>query len=270
MEYRLLVLDIDGTLRPSGEPCVPRQTAEAVRQVQKAGVQVAVATGRGRASIPKNLLHGIKPDFWLCSAGAHLTDAAGNVLIDRRMTPEQMYALVDFFEDYDYPLRFIFLDGGYAYIGYEEFLESARAGKTGVCIKDGLDQDRHLEDMPFTAFGRLPREAAERFQQKCGYLGLRFVYDDDLNCDILPPEVDKAAGLRQLLEHLDLPARACVAVGDGDNDVEMLALAGLGVCVENGSPAAQQAADRLCPPAGASGVATLCRELWPEAFAARP
>ena len=60
---------------------------------------------------------------------------------------------------------------------------------------------------------------------------------------------------------------ACVAVGDGDNDAGMLALAGLGVCVENGSPAAQQAADRTCPPAASCGVADLCRQLWPQAFA---
>ena len=51
MSYRLLVLDIDGTLRPSGQDRVPRAVAEAVCAVQRSGVRVAIATGRGRCCI---------------------------------------------------------------------------------------------------------------------------------------------------------------------------------------------------------------------------
>ena len=43
---QLLILDIDGTLRPQGEPRVPRENADAVAAIQRHGVQVAIATGR--------------------------------------------------------------------------------------------------------------------------------------------------------------------------------------------------------------------------------
>lgn len=266
MSYRLFVLDIDGTLRPRGCTCVPRTTAKAIKAVQRAGVRVAIATGRGRASVPKDLLSGIHPDYWICSAGAHVLDAKGTLLYDTRMTPEQMYALVDFCENYEYPLRFIFTDGSYAYLGYEEFRAWGKTHPIGIDLKDGMDQDRHLLDMPFTAFAWLDREAAQRFQDKYGYLGLRFVFDKDDACDVLPPEVDKGHALTGLLEKLGLPAADCVAVGDGDNDVGMLQAAGLGVAVETGSEAAKTAADRLCPPGDKGGLEALCRELWPHAF----
>ena len=55
-------------------------------------------------------------------------------------------------------------------------------------------------------------------------------------------------------------------MGDGDNDVPMLAAAGLGIAMENGSEAAKAAADRTGPDAAPHGVADLCRSLWPEAF----
>lgn len=270
MSYRLFVLDIDGTLRPRSCNCVPRATAKAVTAVQKAGVKVAIATGRGRVSVPKELLNGIRPDYWICSAGADVQDAKGTRLQEVRMTSEQMYALVDFFENYEYPLRFIFSDGSYAYLGYEEFLEWSRTHKIGIDLKDGMDQDRHLIDMPFTAFGWLPREAAARFQEKYGYLGLRFLFDGDTACDILPPEVDKGHALTALLETLGLTAADCVAVGDGDNDAGMLQAAGLGVAVENGSEAAKAAAARLCAPADQGGLEALCLELWPQAFGEAP
>lgn len=267
MSYRLLVLDIDGTLRPHGADAAPHSAVQAIRAVQRAGVGVVIATGRGRASVPPRLLGGIRPDYWLCAAGAQVLDARGAVLADRRMTPEQMYALVDFCEDHELPLRFIFTDAGYAYVGYEAFLPWYKASRTGVTLKDGEDQDRHLQDMPFTAFGWLTRADARRFQQKYGHLGLRFLFDSDTACDILPPGVDKGTALTDLLDRLGIPAADCVAVGDGDNDAGMLQAAGLGVCVQGGSAAALAAAGRTCPPPEQDGLAVLCRDLWPEAFA---
>ena len=45
MKYKLLLLDIDGTLRPGSCERVPKENAEAVCAVQKAGVKIAIATG---------------------------------------------------------------------------------------------------------------------------------------------------------------------------------------------------------------------------------
>ncbi|MFR3227353.1 MAG: HAD family hydrolase, partial [Blautia massiliensis (ex Durand et al. 2017)] len=105
MDYQLLLLDIDGTLRPDGCARVPRENAEAVNAVQHAGVRIAIATGRGRTGVGKGLLRSIRPDYWLCAGGAQLLDRQGSDLELHRFTPEEMYALVDFFEDYELPLR---------------------------------------------------------------------------------------------------------------------------------------------------------------------
>lgn len=70
MPATLLVLDIDGTLRPHGEPRVPKENVDALRTVQKAGVKLVIATGRCRAEIPAKMLRGIRPDYWICAAGA--------------------------------------------------------------------------------------------------------------------------------------------------------------------------------------------------------
>ena len=105
MKYKLLLLDIDGTLRPGSCERVPKENAEAVCAVQKAGVKIAIATGRGRIGVGKGLLRSIRPDYWVCAGGAQLVDYKGADLALHRLTTEEMYALVDFFEDYDLPLR---------------------------------------------------------------------------------------------------------------------------------------------------------------------
>lgn len=116
---------------------------------------------------------------------------------------------------------------------------------------DGEDQDKHLEEMPFGAFGFLSQEMADRFQEKYGYLGLNFLfsYPGSDGCDILQQGVDKGAGLRELAKLAGIDPADCVAVGDGDNDVAMLKAAGLGIAMGSGSAAAKAAADRIGPDA---------------------
>ena len=186
MKYKLLLLDIDGTLRPGSCERVPKENAEAVCAVQKAGVKIAIATGRGRIGVGKGLLRSIRPDYWVCAGGAQLVDYKGTDLALHRLTTEEMYALVDFFEDYDLPLRFTYHDANYAYLGYEEFARREREKNLALNIVDGEDQDKHLEEMPFGAFGFLSQEMADRFQEKYGYLGLNFLfsYPGSDGCDI--------------------------------------------------------------------------------------
>ena len=185
MPATLLVLDIDGTLRPHGEPRVPKENVDALRTVQKAGVKLVIATGRCQAEIPAKMLRGIRPDYWICAAGAQVEDAAGTALYTSHMTAEEMYALVDFCEDYEYPLGFSFSDGGYVYLDHEAFHVQEKAAALEGCLKDGEDQDRHLLDMPFSAFGMLAAEDIAKFQAKYGYLGLQFLPYHVTGCDIL-------------------------------------------------------------------------------------
>ncbi|MDD4850006.1 MAG: HAD family hydrolase [Gemmiger sp.] len=267
MNYKMLTLDIDGTLRPNGQPCVPQEVVQAVNAVQQAGVKIVVATGRGRRGVPTAMLRGLEPDYWICAAGAQVLAGNGETIAESRMEHEEMYALVDYFENYDCPLGFAFEDGSYVYLEYEAFhAMELRQGLT-LSLQDGEDQDRHLLDMPFSAFGDISPELEEGFQRQYGYLGLRFLYYSVGGCDILRRYQDKAEGLDALLAHTGLSAEEVVAVGDGDNDEEILRAAGLGVCVEGGTPDALAAADRTCPPSAEGGIITLCRELWPEAFA---
>lgn len=179
-----------------------------------------------------------------------------------------MYALVDFFEDYELPLRFTFHDANYAYIDFAEFDRREKAKNLYNNIVDGEDQDHHLVEMPFGCFGFLPLEQAAQFQEKYGYLGLQFLYSypGSDGCDIMQKGVNKGAGLCELAGLAGLTPEECVAIGDGDNDTAMLAAAGMGIAMANGSANAKAAADRTGPDAESHGVADLCRELWPEAF----
>ncbi|KAJ0090292.1 hypothetical protein Patl1_12966 [Pistacia atlantica] len=53
--------------------------------------------------------------------------------------------------------------------------------------------------------------------------------------EIVPAGTSKGNGVRMLLDHLGISAKEIMAIGDGENDTEMLELASLGVALSNGS-----------------------------------
>ena len=73
--------------------------------------------------------------------------------------------------------------------------------------------------------------------------------------------VSKATGLRTALEMLRLSPRNMVAIGDRENDHEMLRLAEVGVAVEWGSAALRQAADLTLRGAGPPALAPYVADL---------
>ena len=267
MQYKLLASDFDNTLVPFGEPCPRPAVVKAVKKMQAAGGKFVLSTGRGYCVINKQQLGGIRFDYAITNNGACVVDRDGAIIAEHPMTNEEMYALVDFCEDYNYPLQFNFRDGYYAYCEYESLRDFyAQLSGSGLTCKDGEDQDRHLLDMPFSAFGMLAAEDIAKFQAKYGYLGLQFLPYHVTGCDILRAGQDKATGLQALLDHLGLAAADCVAVGDGPNDAGMLALAGRSYCMADGMKTAKAAAKALAPAAAPDGIAQLCRSLWPEIF----
>ena len=277
MKYKLLLLDIDGTLRPGSCERVPKENAEAVCAVQKAGVKIAIATGRGRIGVGKGLLRSIRPDYWVCAGGAQLVDYKGTDLALHRLTTEEMYALVDFCEDYNSPLQFDFKDAYYAYCEYDILHKYYdQMNSVGLDCVDGEDQDHHLIDMPHAAFCIFPEGALERFNEKYGHLGLHFMQvggqlpDGSHFYDIVRGGIDKGAGLADLCEKMGLSLAEAVAAGDSANDVEMLKAAGLGCCMSNGTDDAKAAADRIIGDVREDGRSSLIEELWFDGPRAEP
>jgi len=63
--------------------------------------------------------------------------------------------------------------------------------------------------------------------------------------EVLCPGVDKGAGLRRMCEGLGISLDEVVAFGDGDNDIEFLQAAGLGIAMANARPTLKAVADRV-------------------------
>ena len=269
MQYQLLASDFDNTLVPFGEPKPRPAVVKAVKKLQAAGGRFVLSTGRGYCVVRKEQLGGIRFDYAITCNGACVVDKNGTIVAEHPLTNEEMYALVDFCEDYNYPLQFNYRDAYYDYCEYDAMKGFYDAmPKSGLTCLDGEDQDRHLIDMPHAAFVVMPPQELAHFNEKFGHLNLHFmqvggVGKDGWCCyDVVRGGMDKGVGLADLCEKIGLTLADAVAAGDSANDVGMLKAAGLGCCMSNGTPDAKAAADRVIGDVREDGLAALIEELW--------
>lgn len=73
--------------------------------------------------------------------------------------------------------------------------------------------------------------------------------------ELVPPATSKGRGVKMLLDHLCISPDEVMAIGDGENDIEMLQLASLGVAMANGAEKTKAVANVIGATNDEDGVA---------------
>ncbi|HEY8551993.1 MAG TPA: HAD hydrolase family protein [Thermaerobacter sp.] len=291
--YRLLALDLDGTVLTAQGTVSPR-VRRAVRRALRAGVRVTLATGRVLPSawVYARLL-GLRGPL-VVSDGAVLAEVgvrsspagsgAGSggrgpwAVLDVRPFPRDLAAAV---------VDDLLAAGCPVVVQFPEFLASSRRPPVGTLVRSlALPFLRHYwvlrrytRVVPgrrlarFVAVAPQPpvkisalglaealRPLEQRIRDRYGE-ALRLTHSGPGSFDLLPPGTHKAAGLARLAARLGLAREQVVAVGDNDNDCEMLRWAGLGVAMGNAAPEVRRCADWVTDPNWQDGVARLIDEV---------
>lgn len=74
-------------------------------------------------------------------------------------------------------------------------------------------------------------EIRDRLFEQIIQLPVTVVYAEDTGFEISPLHMSKGIGLKQLCEIVKIPLEHTIAVGDSDNDVKMMKVAGLPVAM---------------------------------------
>ena len=127
-------------------------------------------------------------------------------------------------------------------------IEAIKKARQGAKIQKGTLNFVRLPD------GTLQnREEIRVFLEQMG--GLNIVNGGYDNLEFNKAGVDKSLGIRYICELLDIPADAVAAIGDSENDIEMLRQAGLGIAMGNALDDVKAKADAVTLSNEEDGVA---------------
>ena len=269
MGYRLIALDVDGTIRTVGSPIAER-TQRAVKAVREAGAIVTLATGRAFGSAASNC-EALGIDVPIAtSQGAYIANPVSReVLRHCPLTKEMALATLDALEGRTAPvgLQVVgYFPGGIYVDRMSEWAESY--GKRTEIAVELVGDFREVAGLGVTRFvvvgddsevEKLERSLKPRLSEKV--LVTRSL---PYFCEILHPKGGKDDGLAWMCDHFGIRQCETIAFGNGYNDIQMLEWAGLGIAVGDAVPEALAAADRIAPPFMEHGVAQLLEELLSE------
>lgn len=91
--------------------------------------------------------------------------------------------------------------------------------------------------------------------------GIYMTSSVEYRLEVSHKDASKASGLSLMLDKLGILPSETMAFGDGENDIDMLRFAGIGIAVENATPDCLACADFICESNDADGVASVVERL---------
>ena len=257
-QIKLIVLDIDGTLLNSNLELSERNE-KALKAAIAEGAQVVLATGKTRNAGVKLVerLELTTPGIYL--QGLVIYEADGTISYQQTLDEAVARQVLTFGADRGF--KFI------AYSGTRMML--ARRDQELI---DGLT--RYHEPPPevvgplVNLVGKVSLNKVMAIGEPRAITALRWQLEAQLNgaarlmqagipsmLEILPPGACKGTALRHLLKSMHIDKAQVMAMGDAENDTEMLQLAGLGVAIGNADAALKKVANHIAPTNDEDGVA---------------
>lgn len=267
MKYKLLVLDVDGTLL-NDEREISKRTLAALLKVQQMGVRIVLASGRptyGLMPLAKTLELGNYGGFVLSYNGCQIIKAQnGEILFERRINPEMLPYL-------EKKAR----KNGFAIFTYHDDTLITDSPDNEYIKNEALLNNLKIirEDEFSTAIDFAPCKCMLVSDKEKALIGLEQHWEKRLAGTLdafrsepyfleeVPCGVNKANTLGALLEHLGVTREEVIAVGDGVCDVTMLQLAGMGVAMGHSQDSVKVCADYVTASNEEDGVALAVEKL---------
>lgn len=226
MNYKLLVMDIDGTLMEPLSSRINAETLDGIARVSALGVKTAIATGRSPKLVEPRVLSGFRPDYIIAVNGACVVDGDMNPISEVFFTREEYARTEAFVDSVDAVWSAAYLDGYYIFRNYER-----AAAKYYTDIDSHLpiisdeQRARRKGGLPYGGFIGTEKRFADEFN--AADPTLRLVPFSDDSFDVMKRTMNKEVGVSMLAKSLGISMSEVVAIGDGFNDIEMLRAAGM-------------------------------------------
>lgn len=246
-KIQLLALDVDGTLFGTDGKVTPA-SVEAIREAQKKRVQVVLASGRDYDGLPWDQLKDVRIDYVITTNGSAVYRTRDRkCLKEECLDKEKMIPLFEYILSKEVYLS-VFIDGVnytptqcFPYVEnmvIPDYVKNALRTKAnrmedmiGYLRKNDAKIQKATLNFQYQDGTYLNREEVKTHLEACSDINV--VDGGFSNLEFTRTGVCKATGLKMLAEYLHVPMEHIMAVGDSENDIEMIEVAGYGIAMGN-------------------------------------
>lgn len=252
MKIKAAFFDVDGTLLSHETGRVPEDTRKALEMLRASGVLVFTSTGRHILEFADLPIRDLKFDGYVLLNGQLCLDGEQKVLAGCPIAEEDIRRVLPLFEQKELPIAFVEKDR--IYINFTN--ERVRRIQEAVSSRlPAVGTYGGREVYLVNVFGH--EEEAKRVLREMPHC--KMTWWNTMGTDIIAKEGGKAVGMRRLLSRYRISPEEIIAFGDGENDVEMLEFAGIGVAMGNAEPFVKTCADYVTDGAEDGGILNALR-----------
>ena len=244
-ERYAVFLDIDGTLISDSFE-IPVRNKKAIAAAREKGHMVFINTGRSWGNIPPVLMEQFDVDGIVAGSGVMIT-LGGETVFQMSMSKELVKRLTEYaFDHREYWYIFEGLKNIYAVSN-----DIRKRADYQIPLTKPEDYTLMLDDeIQVIAMGiRVPDDFKETFKDEIT------VFQFDTYADCVIKGVNKAKGIEKVLGLTGIKRENTIAIGDSNNDFDMINFAGIGVAMANAQQSILDIADYVTASAKDCGVA---------------
>ncbi len=244
--------DVDGTLYSHESKSVPKSTMKALEALRNNGIKTFLATGRHFTEIDEFPVGKIPFDGYVMLTGQICADRDRKVIFGNPIEGADAEYLLNAYVNKEMPIMLVEKDRLFLNLVDETVIKGQAEISSPI---PGVEEYEGAPVYQIICYGgkELEEELAPKLPnckitRWCPY-----------GVDIISKTGGKVSGIQKMLELHQIAREEMIAFGDGENDIEMLSFAGIGVAMGNAEPEVKEVSDYVTSDIDDDGIWNACK-----------
>lgn len=248
---KLLILDLDGTLLRN-DKTVSKENIDELLKFKGKGNKILFATARPPRDAYKYIPADLRDNPIICYNGACIIDNTRNILYGNEISKKDVLTTINIAKKWKYNKlcleindtlysnfdTYDFFGNAPANIIELEKLDFNSAYKIIICNKSPINPEI-LNNLPTGCKG--------------------IITDNESLCQIMHSKASKWNCVEKLMKQLNISVENTIAIGDDNNDIDMISNCGLGIAMGNANEKVKEIADYVTDTNMNDGIAKFLR-----------
>lgn len=256
---KLLALDIDGTILKKDYSLSDR-VKSSIKDASKKGVKVVLVTGRMHKATTF-IAQELGLNTPIISYNGALVQSENKIFLEQKIHHELFKKVVNEAKNFEVQINLYVDDILYSETNTPEIIEYCTKRKIEYKIKS-FDKFQNASANKLLVIGKTPDETTKVISHlsKTFENRLNIVKSMPTFCEVLNKNASKGNAIMHLAQYWEILPEEIMAVGDQDNDIDMLKIAHAKVAMGNATQGLKDVSNYIAPPVEQDGLAVAIEE----------